>query len=64
VSRARGAVGFGPWPEVLGERSEPGPEGPWAWTESDQEWSLVVPRAGWAERLRPGPGPKSHPVVG
>jgi len=59
VSRARGAVGFGPWPEVVGERGEPGPAGPWARTESDQEWSLVVPRAGWAERLRPGPGPKS-----
>ena len=27
MSLARGAVGFGPWPEVVGERGEPEPEG-------------------------------------
>ena len=37
----------------LGELGEPEPEGLWARIEPDQKWSLVVPRADWANRLRP-----------
>ena len=46
-------------PRFWRERGEPEPEGLWARIEPDQKWSLVVPLAGWADRLRPGQGPKS-----
>jgi hypothetical protein len=55
VSLARGAVGLGS-ARGLGERGEPEPEGLWARIEPDQKWSLRVPLAGWADRLRPGLG--------
>ena len=58
MSLVRGAVGLGS-PRGLGGRGEPEPEGLWARIEQDQKWSLGEPRAGWADRLRPGQGPRS-----
>jgi hypothetical protein len=47
--------GLGLGPRFWGSVASRSPRG----CGPDQKWSLVVSRAGWADRLRPGQGPKS-----